>query len=151
MSVSEVEDVAAATRCTTFKYEKPENLPGDKMIVQLAGSDVIRGRVQVVRRGGENNLHSHDGMDGFWMTLKGRVRFYGVNDEVIGEFGPMEGILIPSGVQYWFESADESQDLELLQMAGFDKGTNLRRVDAAPQKLDPNNVEVIAADKAPNA
>ena len=52
-------------------------MPGGKAIVQLAGSDIIRGRVQVVREGGENNLHSHRGMDGFWMVLAGRVRFYG--------------------------------------------------------------------------
>ena len=58
-----------------FKYEKPSDMPGGKAIVQLAGSDIIRGRVQVVREGGENNLHSHRGMDGFWMVLAGRVRF----------------------------------------------------------------------------
>ena len=39
-----------------FKYEKPSDMPGGKAIVQLAGSDIIRGRVQVVREGGENNL-----------------------------------------------------------------------------------------------
>ena len=42
-------------------------MPGGKAIVQLAGSDIIRGRVQVVREGGENSLHSRRGMDGFWM------------------------------------------------------------------------------------
>ena len=34
-----------------FKYEKPSDMPGGKAIVQLAGSDIIRGRVQVVREG----------------------------------------------------------------------------------------------------
>ncbi|MGE0650779.1 MAG: cupin domain-containing protein, partial [Alphaproteobacteria bacterium] len=104
----------------TFSYKKPEALSGDKMIVELAKSRLIRGRVQVVRSGGENNLHSHDGMDGFWLVLNGRVRFYGPGDVVIGEFGQHEGILLPAGEQYWFESADESVDLELLQMAAFD-------------------------------
>ena len=78
-----------------FQYQKPSDMPGGKAIVQLAGSDIIRGRVQVVREGGENNLHSHRGMDGFWMVLAGRVRFYGPGDVVIGEFGKHEGVLIP--------------------------------------------------------
>ncbi len=139
---------ATASAISTFRYEKPGAISGDKMIVELAKSDVIRGRVQVVRRGGENNLHSHEGMDGFWMVLNGRVRFYGPGDAVIAELGRHEGILIPRGVQYWFESADESQDLELLQMAGFDKAVPLRRVDAEPLKVNPDAVEILAAPSA---
>ncbi|HSR49572.1 MAG TPA: rubredoxin [Acidobacteriota bacterium] len=149
MSVTESQGRAPTSQIKTFRYEKPDSLDGDKMIVQLAGSDIIRGRVQVVRRGGENNLHSHEGMDGFWMVLNGRVRFYGPGDEVIGEFGQYEGILIPRGESYWFESADESQDLELLQMAGFEKGTPVRRVDVDPQRLDPDQVTIMPAPPAP--
>ena len=125
-----------------FKYEKPSDMPGGKVIVQLAGSDIIRGRVQVVREGGENNLHSHRGMDGFWMVLSGRVRFYGPGDVVIGEFGKHEGILIPRGEQYWFESASDDEELEILQMAAFEKGTKVERVDAEAQKLKVGSVEV---------
>jgi rubredoxin/quercetin dioxygenase-like cupin family protein len=139
----------------TFSYRKPEALSGDKMIVELAKSRLIRGRVQVVRSGGENNLHSHDGMDGFWLVLRGRVRFYGPGDVVIGEFGQHEGILLPAGEQYWFESADESVDLELLQMAAFDPRVPMRRVDVEPLKIDPDAVEVVdiatARGKAANA
>lgn len=148
MTVSESDGPVAASEIKTFRYEKPAALDGDKMIVDLAGSDIIRGRVQVVRKGGENNLHSHEGMDGFWMVLSGRVRFYGPGDTVIGEFGPHEGILIPRGESYWFESADESQDLELLQMAGFEKGTRHRRVDIDPQRINPDEVTITRAASA---
>lgn len=125
-----------------FKYEKPTDMPSGKAIIQLAGSDIIRGRVQVVREGGENNLHSHRGMDGFWMVLAGRVKFYGPGDIVIGEFGKYEGILIPRGEQYWFESASNDEELEILQMAGFEKGTKVERIDAEAQKLKVGTVEV---------
>jgi len=148
MTVTESEGRSAGSQIKTFRYEKPTTLDGDKMIVDLAGSDIIRGRVQVVRKGGENNLHSHEGMDGFWLVLNGRVCFYGPGDEVIGEFGPHEGILIPRGEAYWFESADESQDLELLQMAGFEKGTKVRRVDIDPQRLNPDEVTITSAAAA---
>jgi len=128
----------------TFKYQKPETLKGGKAIVQLAESDIIRGRVQVVREGGENNLHSHKGMDGFWMVLKGRVRFYGPGDVVIGEFGQNEGILLPRGAQYWFEKAGEG-DLEILQMAAFEKGVKVQRVDFEPQKIEVGSVAIVDA------
>lgn len=148
MSIAESGKSESTPGYITFSYKKPENVSGDKMIVELAKSRLIRGRVQVVRSGGENNLHSHDGMDGFWMVLKGKVRFYGPGDVVIGEFGQHEGILLPAGEEYWFESADESQELELLQMAAFDPNTPLRRRDAEPQKLAVGSVEVVNIAKA---
>ena len=123
-----------------FSYKKPDLKKG-KGIVQLAGTDIIRGRVQVVSEGGENNLHSHRGMDGFWFVLSGKVKFYGPGDKLIGEFGKHEGILIPAGAQYWFESAGD-EDLEILQMAGFDKNVKTERIDAAPHKLDLSTIKV---------
>jgi mannose-6-phosphate isomerase-like protein (cupin superfamily) len=129
------------TKIQTFSYKKPENLRRGKGIVQLAQSDIIRGRVQIVREGGENNLHSHRGMDGFWMVLAGRVKFYGPGDELIGEFGRHEGILIPRGAEYWFESSGD-EDLEILQMAGFEKGVKVERVDVSPIKIEPGSVEI---------
>jgi len=124
----------------TFSYAKPA-LKRGKGIVQLAGSDLIRGRVQIVSEGGENNLHSHRGMDGFWFVLSGKVTFYGPGDVVIGEFGKHEGILVPRGAEYWFESSGD-EDLELLQMAAFEKGVKVERLDAAPQKLDVDSVKI---------
>jgi mannose-6-phosphate isomerase-like protein (cupin superfamily) len=135
-----------ATTYPTFRYNKPDDLPGGKGIVHLAKSDIIRGRVQVVREGGENNLHSHKGMDGFWMVLKGRVRFYGPGDVVIGEFGEHEGILLPRGAQYWFEKTGEG-DLEILQMAAFEKGVKLERVNHEAIKFDPNTVQHVRAER----
>ena len=127
-----------------FRYRKPENLKGGKGIVKLAESDIIRGRVQVVREGGENNLHSHNGMDGFWLVLRGRVKFYGPGDELIAELSEHEGILLPRGTQYWFESSGDV-DLELLQMAAFEKGVQVERVDVEPQKFDVGSAQMVDA------
>ena len=131
----------AAPKLQTFSYRKPDNLRNGKGIVQLAQSDIIRGRVQIVREGGENNLHSHTGMDGFWFVLAGKVKFYGPGDVLIGEFGKHEGILMPRGAEYWFESSGEDE-LEILQMAAFEKGVKVSRVNAEALKLDPASIEV---------
>ena len=118
-----------------FRYQKPTDIVSGKSIMSLCQTDIIRGAVQVLKEGGDNNLHSHTGMDGFWMVLSGRVRFYGPDNEVLGEFGVHEGIVMPRNSQYWFESCGED-DLELLQVVAFDREVKNERVDVAPQKFD---------------
>ena len=118
-----------------FKYEKPPSQETAKAIVGLGQTDIIRGAVQVIKEGGDNNLHSHTGMDGFWMVLKGRARYYGPGDEVLGEFGVHEGIVMPRGAQYWFESVGD-EVLELLQVVAFDRDVKNERVDVEARKFD---------------
>ncbi len=91
----------------------------------------MRARVQVIRDGGANNLHWHAGVDTVWMVLKGRVRFYGPDNEVIADLGVHEGMITPRGNQYWFESAG-ADELELLQIAAYEKGARARKVDIEP-------------------
>ncbi|HAA91697.1 MAG: hypothetical protein CMM48_17500 [Rhodospirillaceae bacterium] len=116
----------------TFHYAKPEFDEG-KGLVKLAQTDLVKGAVQIVKADGRNNLHSHAAADTFWLVLKGRARFYSDETEVFGEFGPMEGIVTPRGFAYWFESADPDADLELLQVAGFEKGKKDIRTNHMPR------------------
>jgi mannose-6-phosphate isomerase-like protein (cupin superfamily) len=53
------------------------------------------------------------------MVLKGRARFYGDGDKLLGDLGPHEGILLPRNFRYWFESASP-EPLELLQIEAAD-------------------------------
>jgi mannose-6-phosphate isomerase-like protein (cupin superfamily) len=111
--------------------------------------------VQVLAEGGENNLHSHATLDGFWFVLKGRVRFYSDFTTVAAELGPLEGILVPRGAKYWFESASK-EPLELLQVECSEvplPATQLRansvdRVDYEPQKESMRTLSYTEA-KAP--
>jgi len=131
---------AAATPVQTFSYCKPdEEKKGNKEIVLLCKDKRMRGAVHIVRRGGEEHLHSHKTVDGFWMVLSGRVRFHGADETLLGEFGPMEGILVPRNTRYWFESVG-AEELELLQVLGFDAGKGFQRDDHAPPNFDPKSV-----------
>jgi mannose-6-phosphate isomerase-like protein (cupin superfamily) len=122
---------------TPFKFEHVASGRG-KDIVFLCNTDRMVAAVQVLREGGENNLHRHDHLDGFWYVLKGRVRFYTTGDELVGEFGPGEGVLVPRGYPYWFETAGD-ETLELLQVETSDIARrSLRemasdRIDMAPR------------------
>ena len=100
----------------SFSYKKPAaELGRVKQIANLVRGDLVRLNVQIVKEGGENNLHYHTGGDNCWMVLKGGARFYGVGDQLIGEFGPNEGLMIPGGSRYWFEKMGD-EDLEILQI-----------------------------------
>src|SRR5919202_113753 len=89
-----------------FKYERPP-LDRGKIVQRLARSDIMRANMQVLQEGGENNLHAHPNSDGFWLVLSGRVRFYGEGDVLLAELGQHEGILMPRGFKYWFESVGD--------------------------------------------
>jgi mannose-6-phosphate isomerase-like protein (cupin superfamily) len=120
-----------------FKYVKPE-LARDKTIARLCRTDIMYASVQVIAKGGENNMHAHSAQDGFWMVLKGRAKFYGEGDKLIAELGPNEGVLVPRGVQYWFESSSP-EVLEILQVEAIDKTIKNMRIDYKPRVAGREN------------
>lgn len=134
----------AESRVTTFSYKKPPQSGRPKDVAWLSKSPLIRVNVQVVREGGENNLHYHSGSDTTWMVLRGRCRFYGPGDVLIADVGPDEGILLPGGARYWFEKAGP-EDLEILQMVGYDRSAGDAKrinVDAHKDWMDGANLLV---------
>jgi len=120
------------TAVRPFRYARPDE-ERPKRIVGLARSDIMFCAVQVIREGGENNLHAHTGMDGLWFVLKGRARFYGEGHALIGEFGEHEGVFVPRNVPYWFESVGP-EPLEILQAEAIDRRGSNRRIDLEPRK-----------------
>ena len=139
-------------RAQPFRYETPQ-MPTDgrhvgKYVVRLARTDRMLANVQVLKHGGENNLHSHPHLDGLWMVLKGRVRFYGEGDVVIAELGEREGVLIPRHYKYWFEAVGD-EVLELLQVEAADFPMPMdrppARQDFTPMTDATRNVTLIDA------
>jgi mannose-6-phosphate isomerase-like protein (cupin superfamily) len=118
---------------SVFGYQTPDSLVKGKGIVRLCRSDLCYATVQVLQSGGENNLHAHPAQDGIWIVLKGRVKFYGKDDMVLAELGPLQGIHIPRGFYYWFESSSPEK-LEILQVEAIDKSVKNERLNATPQK-----------------
>ncbi len=109
--------LAAEDIVTPFSYKKPDGAAMNKRAsVALCRTDLFRSEMMVMKKGtGETNLHYHHNADGFWMVVKGRVRFYGPDDVIIGEFGPNEGTSMPRYARYWFENIGE-EDLEMLHI-----------------------------------
>ena len=136
----------AEAKVTTFSYVKPDQLNAGKGFVGLARTDLFKAVVQVVKKDSvENNLHYHKRMDSFWMVIKGRVRFYGPGDVLIGEFGPNEGTITPRYSRYWFENAGDGE-LELLQISSYTQGaTEGGRTDVSAQKFQIGTSERFGA------
>jgi mannose-6-phosphate isomerase-like protein (cupin superfamily) len=133
-----------------FSYKKPESVERGKGFIRLATSPLIKGVVQVIKKnGGENNLHYHTTVDTFWMVLKGRVKFYGPEDVLLGDFGAYEGLITPRFSRYWFENAGEG-DAELLQVAAADHpGGKSGRTDVSEQKFKVGDGPFFDAAKEP--
>jgi mannose-6-phosphate isomerase-like protein (cupin superfamily) len=115
-----------------FRYQTPQ-FDGVKKTLQVCNSDLMKVQVQVVKDGGENNLHTHTGDDAFWYVIRGAVKFYGEGDKLVGEYQKGEGILIPRGYKYWFESA-APEPLEILRVTAKDQNVENQRVDHSAQK-----------------
>lgn len=63
-------------------------------------------KIKVYAKGGENKLHAHPYQDHAFIVLDGRVRFHGP-EGASRELGPGEGILLPKGCFYRFETVSE--------------------------------------------
>lgn len=133
---------AAEAKNHAFDYAKPGTIKAGKAMIGLGKTDIVKSWVQVVKKnGGENNLHYHTNVDTFWMVLKGRVRFYGPGDVVLGEFGPHQGTITPRYSRYWFENVGDG-DLELLQVVGYaEPAATSGRTDVSEQRLKIDTVE----------
>lgn len=136
----EARHLAAERDIKLMKYDrangKAQGNPDIKQFFFLADGNPIKVAVQVVKDGGENNLHFHTNTDIVYFVLKGRVRFHGPDKKVYGEFGPHEGLVLPADSRYWFEKAS-TEDLELFQIFSNRDLANpekAQRVNAEPAK-----------------
>ena len=84
--------------------------------------------MQVVLAGGETNRHAHTGQDAAWLVLEGRARFYGKTDNDVFELNPMEGLFVPDGADYWFESASDVP-LKIIRMSARDPNAEAKRLN----------------------
>jgi mannose-6-phosphate isomerase-like protein (cupin superfamily) len=102
------------TEPATFHYEKPapEDRHGGIHLAETAQGSL---NLKIISSGGENNLHAHRESDGFWFVLRGRVRFYTTDDELVAELGENEGMSTPRGYKYWFEAVPGDDELELMR------------------------------------
>jgi mannose-6-phosphate isomerase-like protein (cupin superfamily) len=101
----------------TFRLRTPLLSEGRSHTI-LASSKADTGAMNVAIKcyaeGGENEFHAHAREDHTFVVLQGRVRFY-QPDQPACELGRNEGILIPAGALYKFETMS-AEPLVLLRV-----------------------------------
>ena len=129
-------------KVTTYNTKVPLLTSGRTNQV-LARTDTVEVRAKVYAEGGENALHTHLDEDHTFFVLDGQATFYGP-DERVTVVGRHEGIMIPAGAFYRFQSTGDT-NLVLLRF-GADveapEGTTDPRVgiDGSPLPgKDPRN------------
>jgi len=112
----------------------PQLLKHGKTSTRLVRTDHINSGVQVVAEGGETNLHAHTSQDEIWFVLSGSATFYTEGDALVARLGKHEGLLIPHGVAYWFESSAD-ENLVILRFGAAVAGAGPdRRIDMQERK-----------------
>jgi mannose-6-phosphate isomerase-like protein (cupin superfamily) len=82
-----------------------------RVVERLAQDDVMSAIVHGIAEGGETNLHCHRSADATWVVLEGQVTFYDENNEVISVLNPRDGLFVPRGKAYWFQSTSKEESV----------------------------------------
>ncbi len=129
-------------KVTTYSMKVPLLTSGRTNQV-LARTDTVEVRAKVYAEGGENAMHTHLDEDHTFFVLDGQATFYGPEDHAV-VVGRYEGLMIPAGAYYRFQSTGDT-NLVLLRF-GADvtppEGTTEPRVgiDGSPLAgKDPRN------------
>jgi mannose-6-phosphate isomerase-like protein (cupin superfamily) len=112
----------------------PQLLKHGKTSTRLVRTDHINSGVQVVAEGGETNLHAHTSQDEIWFVLSGIATFYTEGNAIVARLGAHEGLLIPHGVAYWFESSSDENLVILRFGAAVPEAGPDRRIDLQERK-----------------
>jgi len=112
----------------------PELLTHGKTSTRLVRTDHINSGVQVVAEGGETNLHAHSSQDEIWFVVSGVATFYTEGDAIVAQLRKHEGLLIPHGAPYRFESSSD-ENLVIMRFGAMvpEAGPD-RRIDLQERK-----------------
>jgi mannose-6-phosphate isomerase-like protein (cupin superfamily) len=112
----------------------PQLLKHGKTSTRLVRTDHLNSGVQVVAEGGETNLHAHTGQDEIWFVLSGAATFYTEGNAVVARLGKHDGLLIPHGAPYWFESSSDENLVIMRFGAAVPEAGPDRRIDMQERK-----------------
>ena len=100
----------------TFTVKTPRITDG-RSHMPLVRTDVLMSGLNYYAPGRKNKLHTHPGEDHMFVVLDGQATFFD-KDEKATVLGKGEGILLPEGHFYQFESSGDTP-LALLRFAAY--------------------------------
>jgi mannose-6-phosphate isomerase-like protein (cupin superfamily) len=110
----------------------------------VASSGEMTVAMKCYAEGGENALHAHLDEPHVFVVLQGQARFWGPEGET-GVYGRNEGLLVPAGCYYRFESCGA----EPLVMLRVGHGDGMLRVNLDGGLLPADSAENLHVDGVP--
>jgi mannose-6-phosphate isomerase-like protein (cupin superfamily) len=131
--------IGTDTKAEFFKLRTPLLSKG-RLDTELTRTETMRVWMKCYAEGGENVLHAHPSEDHIFVILQGQARFHDKddNERVLGR---NEGIMLPHGCFYYFESCGD-EPLVMLRVGAYVEPPKAARIG-----LDGH---VIAGDSAEN-
>lgn len=113
----------------------------------VALANLLKLTVKVYASGGENALHAHSDEDHAFIVLQGEATFHVGEEDTVRVLGKYEGIMLPRGVLYWFQSS-APENLVMLRAGASETWSRDGRVhpDGRPfagSSLENKTVEMI--------
>jgi mannose-6-phosphate isomerase-like protein (cupin superfamily) len=129
----------APAKASYYRVRAPLLKEG-RMDTVMAETDNMQVRVKVYAQGGENALHTHLDQDHTFVVLQGQARFW---DETGAEqvYGRNEGIMLPRGAYYRFESCGDVPLVMLRVAARNGKRTGDDRIGPDGKSLPGDSTE----------
>ncbi|HLG70338.1 MAG TPA: cupin domain-containing protein [Chloroflexota bacterium] len=130
--------IDSPVKAETFRVRTPLTSKG-RLDTVLAQAEELQIRIKCYAEGGENVLHAHTKEDHSFIILQGKARFYdGDNNSQV--LGRNEGILLPRGAKYYFQSCGD-EPLVLLRVSNKGPATGDSRVAPDGHALPGNSAE----------
>jgi mannose-6-phosphate isomerase-like protein (cupin superfamily) len=117
---------AAATRAQIFNLTTPYLLQGITSD-ERARSELLTVLIKVYASGGENRMHAHVHDDHSFIVLEGEATFHFDGEDNARVLKPFEGVMLPMGTYYRFESTGEG-NLVMLRVGAAQPGSPKRAV-----------------------
>lgn len=131
---------------TTFKIKTP-CLTGGRSHTPLAQTEHANVGLNYYTPGRKNKLHTHPGEDHSFVVLDGQATFYDKEgNATVLDKG--EGIMLPEGWYYWFQSTGE-KPLALLRFSARKSRPKVVRIDAEGNKRTEEENDYVAVDGEP--
>jgi mannose-6-phosphate isomerase-like protein (cupin superfamily) len=117
---------ASTTRAQTFNLTTPylqQGITSD----ERARSDLLTVLIKVYASGGENRMHAHVYEDHSFIVLEGEATFHLDDENDARVLKPYEGVMLPKGTYYRFESTGTG-NLVMLRVGAAPPGSAKRAV-----------------------
>jgi mannose-6-phosphate isomerase-like protein (cupin superfamily) len=127
---------STASRAKVFNLRTPYLKQG-RTTDMRAKTDLMTVMVKVYAEGGENGMHCHTTEDHTFIVVEGQATFRVDNDDNVQVVNKWEGIMLPKGVYYRFESTGD-ENLVLIRAGATPIGMRNERlgVDGNPLPAD---------------